>query len=150
MESTERIVNLLRQSKSFFIATSADLQPNVRPFNAVASYDGKVYLYTNNRASAYKHIQKNPKIGICALADEDRWLKITATAVFDDSIYAKRAMLDANPQLRKMYSEVDKIFEVFYLDNVTAKIHSNYAKPEVICKRTEKRVKKAKPADDAK
>ena len=133
MNSNERIVILLRQAKSFFFATANDNQPSVRPFNAVAEFEGKVYLYTNNHNSAYNQILTNPKIGIGALLGDDRWLKLKAEVVFDNRISAKKAMLDANPALRKIYSENDKIFEVFYLTNVKAKIHSNYESPEVIC-----------------
>lgn len=132
MNGTERIVNLLKHAKTFYIATTYQNQPSVRPFNAVVKYDGKIYLYTNNRTSAYKHLSENPSVGICTMVAEDRWLKLSGTAVFDNSIEAKKAMLDANPSLRKMYTENDKIFEVFYLDNLSAKIHSNYAGPEVI------------------
>ena len=53
--------------------------------------------------------------------------------VFDNRVSVKKAMLEENPSLKKFYSENDKIFEVFYLTNVTAKIHSNYDSPEVIC-----------------
>lgn len=133
MNSNERIVNLLRQSKSFFFATSNDDQPSVRPFNAVVEFEGRVYLYTNNHNSAYMQIHTNPKIGIGAMLGDDRWLKLKAEVVFDDRISAKKAMLDANPSLRKIYSENDKIFEVFYLTNIKAKIHSNYESPETIC-----------------
>ena len=133
MKGIDRIVYLLKQAKTFYIATSADNQPSVRPFNAVVKHNGKIYLYTNSRTSAYKQISENPFIGICTMLDEDRWLKLTGTAIFDASSGAKKAMLDANPSLRKMYNENDKIFEVFYLDKLTAKIHSNYDSPEVIC-----------------
>ena len=133
MAINRRIASLLKKSKNFFFATVNDDQPNVRPFNAVVEFEGKVYLYTNNRNSAYSQIKSNPKIGICAFVDENRWLKLKGEAVFDNRVEAKKAMLDANPSLRKFYSENDKIFEVFYLTNITAKVHSNYDSPEVIC-----------------
>ena len=48
MKSNSRIVKLLRQAKVFFFATADAAQPNVRPFNTVVEYEGKVYFYTNN------------------------------------------------------------------------------------------------------
>jgi len=42
-------------------------------------------------------------------------------------------MLDANPELRSMYTEDDKIFYVFYLSNMSATIHSTHSELEVIC-----------------
>ena len=133
MESNQRIVNLLRQAKTFFFATSEDNQPFVRPFNAVMEFDDKVYFYTNNHKSAYRQMVKNKKIELCAPINEDRWLRVSGQIVFDFRTEAKRAMLEANPGLKKIYSENDKIFEVFYLSNMQAKIHSTYAEAETIC-----------------
>ncbi|MBQ8425262.1 MAG: pyridoxamine 5'-phosphate oxidase family protein [Clostridia bacterium] len=133
MENVKRIVNLLKKSNNFFFATLNEDQPNVRPFNAAIEFEGKVYLYTNNRNSAYTQLKNNPKVGICAMISEDRWLKLKGEVVFDNRVSVKKAMLEENPSLKKFYSENDKIFEVFYLTNVTAKIHSNYDSPEVIC-----------------
>ena len=133
MDSNERIVNILRESKYFFFATVNNGQPNVRPFNAVVEFEGRVYLYTNNHSSAYKQLIESPKIGICAMLDNDRWMKLKANVVFDSRVSAKKVMLAANPNLRKIYSEKDKIFEVFYLSDISAKIHSNYDSPEIIC-----------------
>lgn len=132
-KKVERIVNLLKQSKLFFFATVDDDQPNVRPYNAVMEYDGKVYFYTNNHKNAYRQMMKNKKIELCAMIGEDRWMRVSGKIVFDYSVEAKRAMLDSNPELKKVYSEDDKIFEVFYLSNMQAKIHSTYSSPETIC-----------------
>ncbi len=130
----KRIVNILNQSKPFFFATIDDGKfPRVRPYNAVMSFEDKVYFYTNSRTHAFKQIEKNPMIEICAMINEDRWLRVCGKVVYDYREEVKKAMLDANPSLRSMYDENDKIFEVFYLSNIQATIHSNHSEPEVIC-----------------
>ncbi len=131
--NNERIVRILRQAKTFFFATVDVDQPRVRPYNAVVEYDDKVYFYTNNHKSAFKQMMATPKIELCAQISEDRWIRVSGKVVFDYGTEAKKAMLDANPELRKMYSEDDKIFEVFYLSNLSAQIHSLHESPEVIC-----------------
>ena len=131
--NNERIVRILRQAKTFFFATVDGDQPRVRPFNAVAEFDEKVYFYTNNHKSAFRQMMESPKIELCAQISEDRWIRVSGKIVFDYRPEAKKAMLEANPELRKMYSEDDKIFEVFYLSNMQATIHSNHSEPEVIC-----------------
>ena len=131
--NNERIVRILRQAKTFFFATVDGDQPRVRPFNAVAEFDEKVYFYTNNHKSAFRQMMESPKIELCAPISEDRWIRVSGKIVFDYRLEAKKAMLDANPELRKMYSEDDKIFEVFYLSNLSAQIHSLHESPEVIC-----------------
>ena len=131
--NNERIVRILRQAKTFFFATVDGDQPRVRPFNAVVEFEDKVYFYTNNHKSAFKQMMASPKIELCALISEERWIRVSGKIVFDYRPEAKKAMLDANPELRKMYSEDDKIFEVFYLSNLSAQIHSLHESPEVIC-----------------
>lgn len=131
--SNERIVRILRQAKTFFFATVDGDQPRVRPFNAVVEFDEKVYFYTNNHKSAFRQMMDSPKIELCAQISEERWIRVSGKIVFDYRPEAKKAMLDANPELRKMYSEDDKIFEVFYLSNLSAQIHSLHESPEVIC-----------------
>ncbi len=131
--NNERIVRILRQAKTFFFATVDEDQPRVRPYNAVVEFDDKVYFYTNNHKSAFKQMMVSPKIELCAQISDERWIRVSGKIVFDYRVEAKKAMLDANPELRKMYSEDDKIFEVFYLSNMAAQIHSLHESPEVIC-----------------
>ena len=128
-----RIVNILNQSKPFFFATCDGKRPFVRPYNAVVEFEDKVYFYTNNRTHAFKEIEQNPFIEICAMINEDRWLRVNGKVVYDYREEVKKAMLDANPELRSKYSEDDKIFYVFYLSNMEATIHSNHSEPENIC-----------------
>ena len=112
--SNERIVRILRQAKTFFFATVDGDQPRVRPFNAVVEFEDKVYFYTNNHKSAFKQMMESPKIELCAQISDERWIRVSGKIVFDYRPEAKKAMLDANSELRKIYSEEDKIFEVFY------------------------------------
>ena len=132
-QSNERIVRILRQAGSFYFATVDGDQPNVRPFNAVMEYEDKLYFYTNNHKNAFRQMQASPKIELCCKVGDDRWMRDNGKVVFDYREEAKKAMLDENPELRKIYNEQDKIFEVFYLSNVSAKIHSLYDRPETIC-----------------
>ena len=132
MNSNERIVRILRQAGVFFFATEDADQPNVRPFNAVMEYEDRLYFYTNNRKNAFRQMNENPKIELCAVISDDRWIRVRGTIMWDSRVEARRAMLEANPALKKMYTENDKIFELFYLDNMEAKIHSLTNPPELI------------------
>ena len=123
----------LKNSKNFSFATTDGKRPYVRPYNAVVEFDDKVYFYTNNRTSAFKEIAMNPFVEICANISDDRWLRVNGKVEFDYRPEVKKAMLDANPELRSMYSEDDKIFHVFYLSNMAAQIHSLHSEPEIVC-----------------
>ena len=131
--NNERIVRILRQAGVFFFATVDGDQPNVRPFNAVMEYEDRLYFYTNIRKNAFRQMNENPHIEVCAVISDDRWIRVRGTINWDGRVEARRAMLESNPALKKMYTEDDKIFELFYLDNVEATIHSLTNPPEVIC-----------------
>lgn len=132
-QQNERIVRILKQAGVFFFSTVDGDAPRVRPFNAVMEYEDRLYFYTNNRKTAFTQMSENPNIELCAVISDDRWIRVRGTIMWDSRIEARRAMLEANPALKKMYTENDKIFELFYLENVGATIHSLTNPPEVIC-----------------
>lgn len=134
MEINSRVVKLLKNAGTFYFATNDADRPRVRPYNAVMEFEDKVYFYTNNHKTAYAQMQSCPRIELCAMVDDDgsRWLRVSGDVVFDDRVEAKRAMLEENPKLKNIYDENDKIFEVFYLENMIAKIHSLTSAPETI------------------
>ena len=72
-------------------------------------------------------------LNLSAMISEDRWLRVSGKIVYDYRPEAKKAMIEANPELRTMYSEDDKIFYVFYLSNMSASIHSQDSATEEIC-----------------
>jgi len=119
-----RVVELLQQGITFYIATLDGDQPRVRPFGAVSDIDGKIYLATNNTKAVYRQLLKNPKIEICTALPDMRWIRVTAEAVADDSRAIKEKMLSLNPALTSMYSVDDGIFVTILLERGTAKVES--------------------------
>ena len=113
-----------------YIATLEGNQPRVRPFGAQCEFEGKLYLTTSNQKAVYAQMKANSKVEISGMSPDGRWIRLTAEAVFDERREAKTAMLEANPELRSLYSEDDGKMEVFYLQNATAVICSFTAAPE--------------------
>ena len=114
-----------RNGGAFFIATmDEDNQPRVRPFGAVAEYDGKLYICTGNAKAVYRQIKANPKVEISGVARGEEWIRLTATLVEDTRVEAKQAVLDQNPDLKKLYRVDDGVFAVFYFENAQAHILS--------------------------
>ena len=127
----EAILQFLKDCKTFYIATMDGDQPRVRPFGAVCSIGGKLYICANNKKLVAQQIRANPKIEISATSEDRRWLRLTAEAIVDDRREAREAMLDALPNLRNMYSADDGLYEVYYLRNATGVINSFGGENEV-------------------
>lgn len=63
------------------------------------------------------------------MTPDGRWIRIVGEAVVDDNDDARRAMLDANPILGRLYSVGDGKFEVFYIDKMEATVYSFTEEP---------------------
>ena len=113
------------------MATVDGDQPRVRPFGTVNIFDGKLYIQTGKSKDVSKQIAKNGKVEICACKGPD-WIRVAGTLVNDDRIEAKKAMLDAYPQLQAMYSAEDDNTQVLYLKDATATFSSFTKAPEVV------------------
>ena len=116
----EEVYKFLKETApTYYLATMDGDQPRVRPFGTMDMYEGKLYIQTGKSKDVYKQIQANPKVEICACAGLD-WLRVTATLVPDDRVEPKKHMLDAHPQLRKMYDENDDETIVLYMADAVA------------------------------
>lgn len=121
----------LEECKTFYLATVEGTQPRVRPFGAVAEFEGKLYLCTNNKKPCFAQMKNNPRVEISGMAGE-RWIRLSGTLWQDVRDEARSAMLEQNPSLAGMYSIGDGIFEVLYFDSGEAAIHSFTAEPEAV------------------
>ena len=127
----ERVEKFLKEAGTYYLATVEGDQPRVRPFGTVNIFEGKLYIQTGKSKPVSKQLAANPKAEICAFKDGE-WLRVAATLVEDDRKEAKKAMLDAYPQLRGMYSEDDDNTQVLYLKDATATFSSFTKAPETV------------------
>ena len=125
----KKAYEFLKSCGVFYLATVEGDQPRVRPFGAVAVYEDKLYLITGNGKKVFAQLTENPRLEISGMAG-DKWIRLSATAVRDDRVEAKAAMLEQNPDLRAMYSENDGVMEVLYLKDARAAVCSFTAAPE--------------------
>jgi uncharacterized pyridoxamine 5'-phosphate oxidase family protein len=118
-----QIAQFLADAKTFYLATTEDNQPRVRPFGAVAEWDGKTYICTNNQKKVFAQILKNPQVEISGMVG-DKWIRLAGKLAVDPRPAAREAMLAANPMLQKMYKADDGLFEVLYFTEATALVYS--------------------------
>jgi len=126
----EKIYEFLKDCGTYFIASvDENGKPRVRPFGTVDIFEGGLYIQTGRKKACYKQIAANPWIELCAFKD-GRWVRLSAKAVEDNRVEAKKHMLDAYPNLRNMYDENDGNTVVFKLTEATATISSFTAASE--------------------
>ena len=124
----ERVFNFIKACKTYYIATAEGAQPRVRPFGTVNVYDGKLYIQTGKKKRTAQQLAENPLAELCCF-DGERWIGVSGKLIPDERVEAKKAMLDAYPELRGMYDENDDNTIVYYFQDATAYL-SSFTAPE--------------------
>ncbi len=127
----QRVCDFLKEAGVYYLATVEGDQPRVRPFGTAHIFEGKLYIQTGHVKPCAKQLLANPKAELCAFHN-GTWLRIACSLVEDDRVEAKKSMLDAYPNLRRMYDENDGNTMVLYMENATATFSSFTAAPEVV------------------
>jgi uncharacterized pyridoxamine 5'-phosphate oxidase family protein len=124
-QGMREVHDFLKKCGHYFIATVDGDQPRVRPFGTAVIYEGKLYIQTGKKKRIAQQMKANPKIEICALdLAAGQWLRIAATVVEDGRREAKLYILDAQPELKAMYSADDDNTHLLYLKDATATFSS--------------------------
>ena len=125
----QEVYDFLKKAGTYYLATTDGDQPHVRPFGTANIFEGKLYIQTGLVKPVAKQLLANPKAEICAMTG-GKWIRIEGKLVLDERTEAQKAMLDAYPNLRGMYSENDGNTAVFYFEDATATISSFTDPPE--------------------
>ena len=127
----EEVYDFLKKCGVFYIATIDGDKPRVRPFGALNIFEGKLYLQTGKVKNVSKQIQINSNVEVTAFT-EGRWIRLEGVLERDDRREAKASMLDANPELKGMYSADDDNTEVLFFKNAKATFCSFTEPPKVV------------------
>jgi uncharacterized pyridoxamine 5'-phosphate oxidase family protein len=122
--SLEEARDFMRQN-GYYIATVDGDKPQVRPFGTAAIFEGKLYIITSKVKDVSKQMGENPSI--CIVAHERNsvnWMRITATAINDDRLEAKQAVLAAHPGMEAVYPPDGENTQVLYLKDATATVYA--------------------------
>ena len=127
----QTVHDFIKSCGTYYLATVEGNQPRVRPFGTINIFEGKLYIQTGKSKEVSKQIQANPNVELCCF-DGKQWLRLTGELVRDDSIQAKKDMLDKYPSLKTWYSAEDPNTEVLYFRNATATFSSFTDAPKVV------------------
>lgn len=126
------VLEYLKSCGTFYLATSDNGQPHVRPFGAVCEFDGKLYFVTNNQKNVYRQMKENGRVEICGMHN-GTWIRVEGEVQEDLRREARVAMMDANTSvLSSMYTVDDNLMTVFYFEHGVATIYSFTAEPKII------------------
>ena len=127
----KEVWDFLKDAGVYYLATVDNDKPRVRPFGTAEIYNDHLYIQTGKKKDVYRQIMKNSNVELCAFKD-GRWIRVSGNLITDDSVEAKKDMLDKNPDLRSMYDENDDNTIVLYFEKGKAIISSFIEPPKVI------------------
>ncbi len=127
----KEVQEFLKECGVYFLATTENNIPHVRPFGTAEIFEDKLYIQTGKKKDVSKQIANNPHVELCAYKD-GKWLRVKGTLKRDDRIIAKQDMLDKNPELKGMYQAEDDNTEVLYFENAVATFYSFTEPPREI------------------
>ena len=125
----KEVLEFLENAGTYFLATSANNIPYVRPFGTINLFEDKLYIQTGKVKKCYKDIIGNPNVEISAFLN-GKWIRVSGKLIPDDRVEAKKAMLDKYPNLRGMYNELDDNTIVLYFKDAVATIYSFTDEPK--------------------
>ena len=125
----KEVYEFLKAAGTYYLATVENGEPRVRPFGTVDIWEGKLTIQTGYKKPVAQQMLANPKVQICAMTPDGRWIRLTADAVPVEDVAAAEHMLDAYPSLRGMYKPGDGNTAIFALENGSAVISSFTAPP---------------------
>lgn len=115
----QQTYDYLKRCGYYFIATVDGDQPRVRGFGTYSIFKEKLYIQTGKFKDVSKQLEKNPKVELIAY-DGSGWLRLSGTLVNDDSLEAKKKMIEDCPRLNERYRYDDENMQVLYFQNATA------------------------------
>lgn len=120
----QEIAQFLDDNAPAFLATLGTCgNPRVRPIQSPLLVSNRIYFCTANTKGLFKHIQNHNGIEFCSCAKDGTFLRLRANAVFEANLEVKKMMFEKYPYLTTLYeTPLNPKFEVFYLDNLSARM----------------------------
>ena len=112
MDNIKKVLEVLGSVDVFYLATSVDGKPNVRPFDVHTDFEGKVYLVTKKQKNVYKELKEK---GVDVSYDEtladvirrDKQDEKQSKAA-EDSILLDNSELDFNGTVKRLLEIVEE------------------------------------------
>lgn len=107
----------IRECGYFFLATSVDGQPGLRPLGMIYANDRALFMATDKRKNVYSELMQNARIAIGAYDPHTKkCLRLSGRAIAETSISVREEMMNAYPPLRHKYTtEEERYLAIFKL-----------------------------------
>lgn len=121
--SAKDCCKFIRECGYFFLATSFEDKPKLRPMGIIYSNDKSLFITTDKRKNVYVDIINNPQIELASYnMNSRRWIRINGKAKAESSSKIKEEILEMYPMLSQEYIGKEEMFLVIFrvmIENVS-------------------------------
>lgn len=109
----------IRECGYFFLATSIDNRPKLRPMSWICSNDKALFIGTDKRKKVYTDMIHNPQIEIASYNLNSRlWIRINGKLTPESSNVVREEMKSMYPLINQEFIEKEEIFFAVFKLNV--------------------------------
>lgn len=105
----------IRECGYFFLATSVDGKPKLRPMGMLFSDDNTLFFATDKRKNVYSELTRNPSVELASYnLNTRKWIRITGSAETESSGKIREEMTTLYPMIKQEYIGPEEIFLVIF------------------------------------
>lgn len=117
--SLKEICRFIRECGYFFLATSIESEPHLRPMGMIYADDEALYIATDKRKNVYRELTGNPMAELASYSLSSRkWTRIHGKMTVESSPRIKEEMSEMYPMLKQEYAGEEELFLVIFKVNV--------------------------------
>lgn len=113
--SPEDCVSFIRECGCFFLATSVDNAPRLRPLGMICTDGQELFIVTDKRKNVYSDLKQNGRVELASHnITTGKWIRVSGIAEEDDTPVTYERILSCYPTLRQKYPEEQEVFLAIY------------------------------------
>lgn len=113
--STDNCYKFIHECGYFFLATSFNNQPRLRPFGMIYSNEKALYFATDKRKNVYSDLVANSQIAMASYnVNTRKWIRVNGKAKVENSIVIRDEMMNKYPLLKQKFFAKTEMFLVIF------------------------------------
>ena len=119
LKSNQELCDFIKSCGWYYLSSADNGKARVRPMGfCMVLNSGKLVFGMGADKRCCKEIKADPEIEICACNADKQWIRLSGTAVFDDSKETLDEIFSKNEFLSKKYApETGLVFAPYYIEN---------------------------------
>ena len=105
----------IRECGYFFLATSVNHRPRLRPMGLIYANDHSLFIATDRRKSVYDDLMQNPRAALASYnLNRRRGIRVSGQAEVENDPEIQAEMMALYPMIRQEFIQKDEIFLVIF------------------------------------